>query len=169
MLLLLLLLMILLLLLLILLPLLLLLLLLINTVDNHNIHAMISTTQRHADVADQQYIYIYICLYVCMYACMYVYIYTCVYIYIYIYTYNNLLGLIIAPPSYVCFSSKRPFSLCIYYQQGQTYTQFWPKLYSSDGRYQLFILGVILGIIHFLSKRDPPKSDQLYIQSINQT
>ena len=23
------------------------------------------------------------------------------------------------------------------------------------------ILGVILGIIHFLSKRDPPKSDQL--------
>ena len=25
------------------------------------------------------------------------------------------------------------------------------------------ILGVILGVIHFLSKRDPPKSDQLYI------
>ena len=24
------------------------------------------------------------------------------------------------------------------------------------------ILGVILGIIHFLSKRDPPRSDQLY-------
>ena len=33
------------------------------------------------------------------------------------------------PPPYFCCSSKRPFSLFIYYQQGQTYTQLWPRLY----------------------------------------
>ena len=83
------------------------------------------------------------------------------YIYIYIYMYNPHLGSISAPPPYLLFSSKRPFSLFIYYQTDKKYTKFWPRLYQSDGRYQLFILGVflwvILGIIHFLSKRDPPK------------
>ena len=47
---------------------------------------------------------------------------------IYLYIYNRHLGLINAPP-YLCFSSKRPFSLLIYYQKGQTYTQFWPRPY----------------------------------------
>ena len=50
--------------------------------------------------------------------------YVCVYIYIYIYIYicNRHLGLINAPPL-IYFSSKRPFSLLIYYQKGQTYTK----------------------------------------------
>ena len=39
------------------------------------------------------------------------------------------LGLINAPPL-ICFcSSKRPFSLFIYYQTGQTYIKLWPRLY----------------------------------------
>ena len=41
--------------------------------------------------------------------------------------YNPHLGLINAPPPYFCFSSKRPFSLLIYYQKGQKYTNFWPR------------------------------------------
>ena len=36
-------------------------------------------------------------------------------------------------------------------------------LISLTGDTSWVILGVILGIIHFLSKRDPPKSDQLYM------
>ena len=66
--------------------------------------------------------------------------------------YNLHLGLINALPPDLLFSLKRPCSLFIDYQKDQTYTKFWPRLYESDGRYQ----GVILGIIHFLSKRDPP-------------
>ena len=50
-----------------------------------------------------------------------------IYIYIYIYIYNLHLGLINAPPYFV-FSSKRPFSLFIYYQTGQKYTNLWPRL-----------------------------------------
>ena len=38
----------------------------------------------------------------------------------YMNVYNRHLGLTNAPPPYLCFSSKRPFSLFIYYQNGQT-------------------------------------------------
>ena len=53
--------------------------------------------------------------------------------YIYIYRereiYNRHLGLI-NPPPLICFvSSKRPLSLLIYYQKGQTHTKLWPRLY----------------------------------------
>ena len=41
------------------------------------------------------------------------------YIYIYIYMSNLHLGLISAPSPYFVFSSKRPFSLFIYYQNDQ--------------------------------------------------
>ena len=90
--------------------------------------------------------------------------YVCMYIYIYIY--NRHLGLIKAPPLFsfppndllhYSFTIKKTRHI---HNSGQ-------DLIKSGGRYQLFslgvILGVILGIIHFLSKRDPPKSDQLYI------
>ena len=60
---------------------------------------------------------------------MYVCVCTYIYIYIYIYMYNPHLGLISAPPPYLLFSSKRPFSLFIYYQKGQTHTKLWPRLY----------------------------------------
>ena len=50
-------------------------------------------------------------------------------IYIYIYIYNPHLGLINGPPPLFVFPSKRPFSLFIYYQKGQTSTKFWPRLY----------------------------------------
>ena len=60
-------------------------------------------------------------------------------------------------PTYLCFSSKRPFSLLIYYQTGQIYTKLWPRPYQSGGRYQLFILGVILGIIIFSQNVTPKK------------
>ena len=40
------------------------------------------------------------------------------------YTYNPHLGLINAPPPYCLFSSKRPFSLSIYYQKGQNYINY---------------------------------------------
>ena len=48
---------------------------------------------------------------------------------IYIYIYNPHLGLINAPPLICWFPSKRPLSLFIYYQKGQTSTNFWPRLY----------------------------------------
>ena len=97
------------------------------------------------------YIYIYI----------YIYIHICTYIYIYIY--NRHLGLINAPPLILYFPPNDLFHYSFTIKKGQTYTKLWPRPHESGGRYQLFILGVILGIIHFLSKRDPPKSDQLYI------
>ena len=47
----------------------------------------------------------------------YIYIYMYIYIYIHTYIYNRHLGIINTPP-YCCFSSKRPLSLFIYYQNG---------------------------------------------------
>ena len=79
-----------------------------------------------------------------------------------IHTYNRHLGLI-TPPPYLCFP---PNDLCHYSctikmaKNRQTSGQ---DLINPAGDTSCAILGVILGIIHFLSKRDPPKSDQLYI------
>ena len=79
------------------------------------------------------YIYIYTSTYTCVYIYIYIYAYTYIYVYVYmcVYIYNRHLGLINAPPPYLLFSSKRPFSLLIYYQKGQTYTKLWPRLYYS--------------------------------------
>ena len=70
------------------------------------------------------YIYIYIYIYTYAYM-LYLYIYTHVYVCVCIY--NPHLGLINTSPPYLCFSSKRPFSLFIYYQKGQKYTQITAK------------------------------------------
>ena len=42
------------------------------------------------------------------------------------------------------------------------YGQDFINTFCNTGDTSWVILGVILGVIHFLSKRDPPKSDQLY-------
>ena len=44
------------------------------------------------------------------------------------YVCNPHLGLINGPPLF-CFSQKQLLSLLIYYQKGQTYYKFWPRLY----------------------------------------
>ena len=50
----------------------------------------------------------------------------CIYIYIYIYIKSP--PWINKPPLFLFFP-KRPFSLFIYYQKGQTYTKFLPRRY----------------------------------------
>ena len=52
--------------------------------------------------------------------------YMCIYIYIYIY--NLHLGLINAPLPNLFFPPNDLFSLFIYYQKGQKYIKFWPRL-----------------------------------------
>ena len=99
------------------------------------------------------YIYIYRYIYLSIY--LDIYTHTCVCVYIYIYIYNRHLGLIngplmlVFPPNdfvHFEFTIKKARHI---HNSGQ-------DLFLSGGRYQLFILGVILGIIHFLLKRDPP-------------
>ena len=70
------------------------------------------------------YIYTYIYIYMCISLSLYIYIY----IYIYIYVYIKSPPWINKPPLFL-FSSKRPLSLLVYYQKGQTYTTLWPRLY----------------------------------------
>ena len=74
--------------------------------------------------------YIHTCMYIYIYiyrererdVYTYVYVYIYIYIHIYIYIYNPHLGLINA--FFLCFSSKRPLSLLIYYQTGHKHTKY---------------------------------------------
>ena len=79
------------------------------------------------------------------------------------YTYNNRhLGLINAPPL-ICLFPPNDLFHCSFTIKMTKHKQYSGQdLINPAGDTSCAILGVILGIIHFLSKRDPPKSDQLY-------
>ena len=95
------------------------------------------------------YIYIY----------MYIYIYVYMYIYIYIYIYNPHLRLINVPPPLFCFSLKLYVSLFNYYQNARNILNsgqhFINTFYDTGDTGWAVILGVILGIIHFLKSETP--------------
>ena len=108
------------------------------------------------------YIYIYICLHV--HICIYIYT-ICMYIYIYIY--NPHLG-IKASPLTLCVPENDLFHCSFTIKKARhilNVVQDCINTFCNMGDTSWAILGVILwvilGIIHFLSKRDPQKSDQL--------
>ena len=70
--------------------------------------------------------------------------------------YNRHLGLINAPPPYLLSSSKRPFSLFIYYQHGKTYTNL-AKTLLIRREIPAVHLGGHLGDHPFSLKTRPPK------------
>ena len=85
--------------------------------------------------------------------------------YIYIYIYNPHLGLINAPPLFVFPLKTTIVTIHLLSKRPDIYLILAKTLlirFCDTGDTSRFILGVILGIIHFLSKRDPPKSDHLY-------
>ena len=77
--------------------------------------------------------------------------------------YNPLLGLINAPPLICVFSPNDLVHYSFTINKARYILDSGQDFLNMTGDTSCAILGVILGVIHFLSKRDPPKSDQLYI------
>ena len=73
------------------------------------------------------------------------------------------------PPPHLLFSSKRPFSLCIYYKKRPEIYKILAKTLLIRREIPAVHLGGHLGDHPFSLQTRPPKSDQLYINSINQT